>query len=144
MDAVKAFRDHALNPEHPAMRGSHENGDVFFQHREACNKVSVTSRSPVALTGAVITFRTTGTVAIPNPILPISASTCAKSLSSSAPAKYTVGIVPRTSRRCTSSNRSFSTPRKDSGVWACVNCLFSEYKYYVSFILLDSVGKGRR
>ena len=37
MDAVKAFREHALNPEHPAMRGSHENGDVFFQHREACN-----------------------------------------------------------------------------------------------------------
>ena len=39
MDAVKAFREHALNPEHPAMRGSHENGDVFFQHREACNPV---------------------------------------------------------------------------------------------------------
>ncbi|MFV0466719.1 MAG: pyruvate:ferredoxin (flavodoxin) oxidoreductase [Lachnospiraceae bacterium] len=39
MDAVKAFRDHALNPEHPAMRGSHENGDIFFQHREACNTV---------------------------------------------------------------------------------------------------------
>ncbi len=38
MDAVKAFRAHALNPEHPAMRGSHENGDTFFQHREACNK----------------------------------------------------------------------------------------------------------
>ncbi len=38
-DAVKAFRAHALNPEHPAMRGSHENGDVFFQHREACNSV---------------------------------------------------------------------------------------------------------
>ncbi|MBQ0070572.1 MAG: pyruvate:ferredoxin (flavodoxin) oxidoreductase, partial [Spirochaetales bacterium] len=38
MDAVKAFREHALNPEHPAMRGSHENGDIFFQHREACNK----------------------------------------------------------------------------------------------------------
>ena len=37
MDAVEAFRAHALNPEHPAMRGSHENGDVFFQHREACN-----------------------------------------------------------------------------------------------------------
>ena len=37
MDAVRAFRDHALNPEHPAMRGSHENGDIFFQHREACN-----------------------------------------------------------------------------------------------------------
>jgi pyruvate-ferredoxin/flavodoxin oxidoreductase len=39
MDAVKAFREHALNPERPAMRGSHENGDVFFQHREACNTV---------------------------------------------------------------------------------------------------------
>ncbi len=38
MAAVKAFREHALNPEHPAMRGSHENGDIFFQHREACNK----------------------------------------------------------------------------------------------------------
>ena len=36
-DSIKAFREHALNPEHPAMRGSHENGDVFFQHREACN-----------------------------------------------------------------------------------------------------------
>ena len=37
-DAIKAFRDHALNPEHPATRGSHENGDIFFQHREACNR----------------------------------------------------------------------------------------------------------
>ena len=36
-EAVKAFRDHALNPEHPHSRGSHENGDIFFQHREACN-----------------------------------------------------------------------------------------------------------
>ena len=39
MKAVEEFRAHALNPEHPAMRGSHENGDVFFQHREACNSV---------------------------------------------------------------------------------------------------------
>ena len=38
MDAVEAFRKRALNPEHPVMRGSHENGDVFFQHREASNK----------------------------------------------------------------------------------------------------------
>ena len=38
MDAVKAFRDACLNPDHPHLRGSHENGDVFFQHREACNK----------------------------------------------------------------------------------------------------------
>ncbi len=37
MDAVKAFRQRALNPENPTMRGSHENGDIFFQHREACN-----------------------------------------------------------------------------------------------------------
>ena len=38
MEAVEAFRKHALNPEHPSTRGSHENGDIFFQHREACNK----------------------------------------------------------------------------------------------------------
>ena len=38
MDAVDAFRKHSLNPERPAMRGSHENDDIFFQHREASNK----------------------------------------------------------------------------------------------------------
>ena len=38
MDAVEAFRKRSLNPERPVMRGSHENGDVFFQHREASNK----------------------------------------------------------------------------------------------------------
>ena len=39
MEKVEEFRAHALNPNKPAMRGSHENGDVFFQHREACNTV---------------------------------------------------------------------------------------------------------
>ena len=38
MDAVDAFRKRALNPERPVMRGSHQNGDIFFQNREACNK----------------------------------------------------------------------------------------------------------
>ena len=38
MADVEAFRARALNPEHPVMRGSHENGDIFFQNREACNK----------------------------------------------------------------------------------------------------------
>ena len=38
MDAVDSFRKHSLNPERPAMRGSHENDDIFFQHRESCNK----------------------------------------------------------------------------------------------------------
>ncbi len=37
MDAVNAFRKRSLNPDRPVMRGSHENGDVFFQHREAVN-----------------------------------------------------------------------------------------------------------
>ncbi len=37
MDAVAAFRARAINPEHPVLRGSAENGDIFFQHREACN-----------------------------------------------------------------------------------------------------------
>ena len=38
MDAVEAFRARALNSQHPVMRGSHENGDIFFQNREASNK----------------------------------------------------------------------------------------------------------
>ena len=37
MDALAAFRNRSLNPELPALRGSAENGDIFFQHREACN-----------------------------------------------------------------------------------------------------------
>lgn len=37
-DAINAFRSRAINPEHPVLRGSAENGDIFFQHREACNK----------------------------------------------------------------------------------------------------------
>ena len=37
MDAVEAFRARALNSQHPVMRGSHENGDIFFQNREASN-----------------------------------------------------------------------------------------------------------
>ncbi len=36
-DAVSAFRKRSLNPEHPVMRGSHENGDIYFQNREAAN-----------------------------------------------------------------------------------------------------------
>jgi len=38
MDAVEAFRKRSLNPERPTMRGSHQNGDIFFQNREAANK----------------------------------------------------------------------------------------------------------
>ncbi len=37
-DALKAFRKHALNPEHPATRGTTVNPDIFFQCREACNE----------------------------------------------------------------------------------------------------------
>ena len=37
-DAIAAFRARSLNPEHPVLRGSAENGDIFFQHREACNR----------------------------------------------------------------------------------------------------------
>ncbi len=36
-DAVDAFRKNSINPEHPVLRGSAENGDIFFQHRESCN-----------------------------------------------------------------------------------------------------------
>ena len=37
-DAVKAFKDNALNPEHPVLRGTAQNGDIYFQGREAANK----------------------------------------------------------------------------------------------------------
>ena len=38
MDAVKAFKDRALNPEHPVLRGSAQNSDIYFQGREVANK----------------------------------------------------------------------------------------------------------
>ena len=37
MDAVDAFRDHALNPEHPLLRSTVQNPDIYFQVREANN-----------------------------------------------------------------------------------------------------------
>ena len=36
-DELQKFRDRALNPEHPTIRNSGENDDIFFQHREASN-----------------------------------------------------------------------------------------------------------
>ncbi len=38
MEAVQRFRDNALNPEHPVIRGTNQNPDIFFQAREASNK----------------------------------------------------------------------------------------------------------
>ncbi len=38
MDAVNEFRANALNPEHPVVRGTAENPDIYFQQREAANK----------------------------------------------------------------------------------------------------------
>ena len=38
MDAIKEFKDRALNPEHPVLRGTAQNGDIYFQGREASNK----------------------------------------------------------------------------------------------------------
>ncbi len=38
LDAVQEFRNNALNPERPVLRGSAQNPDIFFQNREACNK----------------------------------------------------------------------------------------------------------
>jgi len=37
-DAAQSFRNRALNPEHPVLRGTAQNGDIFFQAREACNE----------------------------------------------------------------------------------------------------------
>ena len=38
LDAIDAFRKNALNPEHPVLRGTAQNPDIFFQAREACNQ----------------------------------------------------------------------------------------------------------
>lgn len=38
MNDIKAFKARALNPEHPVQMGTAQNGDIFFQNREACNK----------------------------------------------------------------------------------------------------------
>ena len=37
-DKVKAFRERALNPEHPHQKGTAQNPDIYFQNREAANK----------------------------------------------------------------------------------------------------------
>ncbi len=37
-DAIKAFKDNALNPEHPVLRGTAQNSDIYFQGREVANK----------------------------------------------------------------------------------------------------------
>ena len=37
MDAVNAYRNRSLNPNHPVLRGTAQNPDIFFQAREACN-----------------------------------------------------------------------------------------------------------
>ncbi|MGI6066984.1 MAG: pyruvate:ferredoxin (flavodoxin) oxidoreductase [Bacillota bacterium] len=37
-DAIRAFKDNALNPDHPVIRGTNQNPDIFFQNREAANK----------------------------------------------------------------------------------------------------------
>ena len=36
-DAIEEFRERAMNPEHPHLRGTNQNPDIFFQNREACN-----------------------------------------------------------------------------------------------------------
>ena len=38
MDAVNAFKRNALNPEHPVLRGTAQNPDIFFQARESSNR----------------------------------------------------------------------------------------------------------
>ena len=47
-DAVRRFREHALNPEHPHLLGSAEQPETFFQHREACNTAYLETAETVA------------------------------------------------------------------------------------------------
>ena len=47
-DAVRAFKDRALNPNHPHSMGSAEQPETFFQHREACNPAYLATADIVA------------------------------------------------------------------------------------------------
>ena len=47
-DAVDAFRRHALNPEHPVLRGQAQNGDIFFQARGPATSTTTRSRRPLS------------------------------------------------------------------------------------------------
>ncbi len=38
MNDINDFRQRALNPEHPVQKGTAQNGDIYFQNRETCNK----------------------------------------------------------------------------------------------------------
>ena len=38
LDAIKEFRAHAMNPDHPHQQGTAQNPDIYFQNREAANK----------------------------------------------------------------------------------------------------------
>jgi pyruvate/2-oxoacid:ferredoxin oxidoreductase alpha subunit len=46
-EALQAFRDRALNPEHPVTRGTAQNPDIYFQSREAATHS--TTRCPISL-----------------------------------------------------------------------------------------------
>ncbi len=48
LDAIKDFRQRAMNPEHPQMRGTAQNPDIFFQAREACNPYYLRTADVVA------------------------------------------------------------------------------------------------
>ncbi|MGI6150421.1 MAG: pyruvate:ferredoxin (flavodoxin) oxidoreductase [Christensenellales bacterium] len=37
-DAIEEFRKNALNPEHPILKGTAQNPDIYFQNREAANR----------------------------------------------------------------------------------------------------------
>ncbi len=47
-DAIRAFRERALNPEHPHQRGTAQNPDIYFQNREAANRYYLETPEKVA------------------------------------------------------------------------------------------------
>jgi len=49
-DAVEAFRKRAMNPEHPHLRGTAQNPDIYFQNKEAANKYYLATPGIVAET----------------------------------------------------------------------------------------------
>ena len=71
-EALAEFRARALNPDKPVARGMAENGDIFFQHREASNKYydalpEIVEEYVKEMNKLTVTTACSTTMAIPRP-----------------------------------------------------------------------------
>ena len=60
MEALRKFRDNALNPEHPVTRGTAQNPDIFFQAKESLSDQELKAATEVDFENVVALVVTTG------------------------------------------------------------------------------------